>query len=104
MKKLTNGVPEAAAPREEKSRRGRSSGARSSSGSRKDITRTDPGASPATWRSVAALASFDRYIDTPVETMTQGRAGSNPAAMSRFSQPSPVSKSVGTSRSHPGTP
>lgn len=104
VKKLTNGVPDAAAPFEEISRPGRSAGSSSSAGSRKDIAKTDPGASPATCRSVTALASFDRYMDTPVETMTAGRRGSNPAADSCFSQASPVSKSVGTSRSHSGTP
>jgi len=43
-------------------------------------------------------------MDTPVDTITAGRAGSNPAAVSCFSHASLVSKSVGTSRSQSGTP
>ena len=35
----------------------------------------EPGASAATWRSVAAIASLVRYMLTPVEATTAGRAG-----------------------------
>lgn len=64
----------------------------------------EPGANPAIWRSVAALASLVRYIVTPVETTTAGRPGSKPAAGSRPHQDPSSSKSTGTSRSHSGTP
>ena len=42
----------------------------------------EPGASPAIWRRVAAVASRLRYMVTPVETTTAGWSGSKPAAAS----------------------
>ncbi len=64
----------------------------------------EPGASAATWRSVAVIASLVRYMLTPVEATTAGRFASKPAAASRSHQDSPASKSTGTSRSHAGMP
>ena len=40
----------------------------------------EPGARPASWRRVAAVAAFVRYMMMPVETTTAGRPGSKPAA------------------------
>jgi hypothetical protein len=40
----------------------------------------EPGASAATWRNVAAIASLVRYMLTPVEATTAGRLASKPAA------------------------
>ena len=46
----------------------------------------EPGASAATWRSVAAIASLVRYMLTPVEATTAGWPASKPAAASRSHQ------------------
>ena len=62
----------------------------------------EPGASAATWRSVAAIASLVRYMLTPVEATTAGRPASKPAAASRSHHASPASKSTGTSRRNDG--
>ena len=64
----------------------------------------EPGASAAIWRSVAAFASFVRYMLTPVEATTAGWPASKPAVASCSSQDSPASKSTGTRRSQSGTP
>jgi hypothetical protein len=64
----------------------------------------DPGASAATWRSVAAIASLMRYMLTPVEATTAGWAASKPAAASASHQASPASKLTGTNRRNEGTP
>ena len=44
----------------------------------------EPGASAATWRSVAAIASLVRYMLTPVEATTAGWPASKPAAVEPF--------------------
>ena len=55
----------------------------------------DPGASAATWRSVAAIASLVRYMLTPVDATTAGWPASKPATANRCHQGSPASKSTG---------
>ena len=84
--------------------RARSASSRSSTGSRNVIASVEPGASAASWRSVAAVASLVRYMLTPVDATTAGRSGSKPAAANPSHQLSPVSKSIGTNRSQSGTP
>ena len=68
------------------------------------MANVDPGASAATSRSVAMIASRVRYMLTPVDVTTAGRPASKPAAASFCHQASPASKSTGTKRSHSGTP
>ena len=75
-----NGVPEARAPLALRSSPGRSASSTSSAGSRNVIASVEPGASAASWRSVAAVASLVRYMLTPVDATTAGRPGSKPAA------------------------
>ncbi len=68
------------------------------------MTSVEPGASAASWRKVARFAARVRYMLTPSEATTAGRAGSNPAAVSfRHHEPS-VSKSSPTRCSRSGTP
>src|SRR5258707_1247931 len=43
----------------------------------------EPGASAAVWRRVAAIASFVRYMLTPVEATIAGWPASKPSAVSR---------------------
>ena len=54
---------------------GRTSGSAISIGSMNDMASVEPGASAATWRSVARIASLVRYMLTPVDATTAGRAG-----------------------------
>ena len=75
---------------------GRTAGSASSIGRRNDITNVVPGASEASCCSVAVIASFVRYMLTPIEVMSAGFFGSNPAATRRSSHVSPRSKSTGT--------
>ena len=67
-----NGVPLARAPFSAMSSPGRTAGSAISSGNRNVIANGEPRASPATSCSVAALASFVRYMLTPVDTTTAG--------------------------------
>ena len=82
VKKLMNGVPLARAPFSAMLIPGRSAASASSSGSRKVIANVEPGASAATSRSIAVIASRVRYMLTPVEATTAGRPASKPAAAS----------------------
>src|SRR6202451_1751087 len=85
-----NGVPEARAPFAAIAGRGRSCSSSSSEGSRNVIATVDPGASAASRRSVAALASRVRYMLTPVEATTAGAAGEDPASASSSHQDAPA--------------
>src|SRR5256885_1030236 len=67
------GVPFARAPATARSIAGRTSASASSIGSMNDMASVDPGASAATWRRVAAIASWVRYMLTPVDATTAGR-------------------------------
>ena len=69
------GVPFARAPAAARSIPGRTSGSAISIGSMNDMASVEPGASAATCRSVAAIASLVRYMLTPVDATTAGRAG-----------------------------
>ena len=64
----------------------------------------EPGASRASWRSVAAVASLVRYMVTPVETTTAGWPRIEAGRRSCSHQSPPASKSTGTSASQSGTP
>ena len=99
-----NGVPEPRAPRVLASSPARSASSMSSAGSRNVIASVEPGASAASCRSVAAVASLVRYMLTPVDATTAGRSASKPAADNPSHQLAPVSKSIGTSRSQSGMP
>src|SRR5712691_7800044 len=61
------GVPFARAPAAARSIPGRTSGSASSIGSMNDMASVEPGASAATWRSVAAIAGHDGGAEGPRE-------------------------------------
>ena len=82
------------APPPPHARAGRSSGSASSTGSAKDMASVEPGASEATPRSVAVIASLVRYMLTPVEATTAGLFASKSASSSRPHHVSPASKST----------
>jgi hypothetical protein len=56
-----------------------------------DIASVDPGASNATWRIVAAVAVFVRYMVTPAEATIAGCLASKPASLTRSIQEPPAS-------------
>jgi hypothetical protein len=100
--KLMKGVPLARAPAAARSTPERISGSVISIGSMNDIANVEPGASVATWRNVAMIASFVRYLLTPVDATTAGLRGSKPDAASLFhqhrplrNQPAPVAGRMG---------
>ena len=69
------------------------------------MANVDPGASPAIWRSVAALASFVRYSVTPGrDHRPRADRDRNPPPRAASHHDPPPSKSTGTKRSHSGTP
>ena len=90
------GVSFARAPAIARSIPGRTSGSTSSIGSMNDMVSVEPGASDATWPSVAAIAFMVRYMLTPVDATTAGRSESKPDAASRSHHEPPASKSTGT--------
>ena len=83
---------------------GRTSGAICPTGSMNVMASVEPGASAATCRNVASVASRVRYMLTPVDATNAGRVASKPASASACQAEAPASKSTGTSCSHSGTP